>query len=119
MDNIKLTIRKRYEFIEKTLLDFGYINRSDLKKKFEISTPQATNDLTFYKGLCPDNLEYSNSKKKYLILKSFKAVFHKDENENFIKSTVEDITILSTELNSLSIELEEIRKGLIEYMKYK
>jgi hypothetical protein len=42
---------QRMAFIEQTLNMVGFINRSDLVKKFQISLPQAAIDFKNYQGL--------------------------------------------------------------------
>ncbi len=57
---------QRLEFIEFRTFWEGGINRGDLIEKFHVSTPQASNDLSEYRTMAPDNLIYDGSAKLYV-----------------------------------------------------
>jgi hypothetical protein len=57
--------RQRLEWIAETLRIFGYINREHLKRKFGISTPQASKDLATFTQLYPKAMFYNPSMKCY------------------------------------------------------
>lgn len=58
--------RQRIDWIAKTLQDLGYINRSHLIIKFEISKPQAAHDLKVFQELNPGVIKYDVSAKRYV-----------------------------------------------------
>jgi len=89
-------IERRLEFIEFRLYWDGRINRSDLKDFFGISVPQASNDLTKYQELAPNNMEYDRSQKIYVATTKMVPIF------------------LSTDSESYFRELSKIATGLID-----
>lgn len=66
--------RHRIAWIEETLRIFGFINREHLQRKFDISTPQASNDLTIFQRLNPDAVTYDKSAKRYVSTKALDDV---------------------------------------------
>lgn len=68
---MRLSIRKRMEFVESRLFWEGAISRKDLKDCFGISNPQASKDLKQYSELAPDNIYYDSSAKQYFASKDF------------------------------------------------
>lgn len=66
---------RRLEFLEFQLYWEGAINRRDLTDRFGISTPQASNDLSYYRELAPDNIEYDASAKRYVATGRFRPIF--------------------------------------------
>jgi hypothetical protein len=66
---------QRLEFIEFRLFWEGGVNRSDLIEQFGISVPQASNDLTAYRELAPENVTYDLSGKRYVLAPSFRPKF--------------------------------------------
>lgn len=57
---------KRQEWIAETLRVFGFINRGHLKRKFGVSTPQASTDLQTFQRLNPGAMAYDTKAKRYL-----------------------------------------------------
>ena len=57
---------KRMEWITETLRVFGFINRDHLMRKFGISKPQASNDLTAFQCAHPGTVSYDLSAKRYV-----------------------------------------------------
>jgi hypothetical protein len=57
--------QQRMEWIEETLRIFGFINRDHLKRKFGISTPQASLDLNRFMRANPGAMTYNPSRKQY------------------------------------------------------
>ena len=55
----------RMEWIAETLRVFGFINREHLERKFGISTPQASYDLSEFQRLHPKAMTYNKSTKRY------------------------------------------------------
>lgn len=68
---MRLSIRKRMEFVESRLFWEGAISRKDITDCFGISNPQASKDLKQYSELAPDNIYYDSSVKQYLATKDF------------------------------------------------
>lgn len=66
---------QRLEFIEFRLFWEGGVNRSDLIEQFGVSVPQASNDLTAYRELAPENVDYDLSAKRYVPRPSFQPKF--------------------------------------------
>ncbi|MBV5269011.1 MAG: hypothetical protein JZU55_02670 [Afipia sp.] len=58
-------INHRQEWIAETLRVFGFINREHIEKKFNISTPQASNDLARFERDHPGCMTYNKSAKRY------------------------------------------------------
>ncbi len=63
--------RRRLEFIEWKLMWERYLNRSDIEQKFQISTPQASSDIKFYRDEAGGNFEYDSTAKAYVPSRSF------------------------------------------------
>lgn len=57
--------RQRMEWIDEMLDVYGFINREHLVRKFEISVPQASNDLTQFQRLYPGTCAYNKQAKRY------------------------------------------------------
>lgn len=58
-------MRHRQEWIAETLRVFGFINREHLEKKFGISTPQASTDLSAFQRFNPGAVIYNKTTKRY------------------------------------------------------
>ncbi len=56
----------RLDWIAETLRVFGFINREHLQRKFGISEPQASNDLSAFRRRHPDAMTYDLSRKCYV-----------------------------------------------------
>lgn len=59
---------RRQEFIVATLRQFGQIRRSDLMREFDISMPQASNDIGRFLENKPENVRYDVSLKCYIVI---------------------------------------------------
>lgn len=81
---IRWGVEQRLEFIEFRLFWEGSLNRSDITKYFGVSVPQASNDLSRYQELAPNNIEYDRSDKRYLASKRFKPVFLKPDADRYL-----------------------------------
>lgn len=57
---------RRQEFIAATLRQFGQIRRADLVRQFDISTPQAANDIAEFMSGNPSGVRYDVSAKAYV-----------------------------------------------------
>lgn len=75
---------QRLEFIEFRLFWEGGVNRSDITEHFGVSVPQASNDLTKYKELAGDNIQYDASAKRYLATEKFHPRFMKPSADRFL-----------------------------------
>lgn len=59
---------QRQLWIAETLGIFGFINREHIKRKFGISTPQASADLQDYQIKNPDAIVYDKKQKRYTVV---------------------------------------------------
>ena len=66
---------KQLKFIEFLVYFNGVINREDIINKFNISPASATNLLSQYNKIAPNNLDYNITLKAYEISKTFKPIF--------------------------------------------
>lgn len=66
---------RRLEFIDLRLQFDGRINRGDLIKHFDISTPQASADLGQYQAMAPANMQYDPRGRMYTALPEFRPLF--------------------------------------------
>ena len=67
--------RTRLRFLDEQAFWEGRVNRADLMDRFGVSVPQATNDLSRYQELAPENLAYDKRAKAYLTTQTFVPVF--------------------------------------------
>lgn len=58
-------VERRLAWIKETIEIFGFINREHIKRKFGVSTPQASVDLQQAQERWPDLMVYDRSKKQY------------------------------------------------------
>ena len=58
--------RYRHDWIAETLEVFGFINREHLVRKFGISVPQASADLSDFQRLRPGVMVYDKGRKCYV-----------------------------------------------------
>lgn len=70
---MKLGVRRRFEFIEFCLNWEGKVGRPQLQSQFGISPQQATNDLTSYLDNCPGNMNYDPRQRSYVATANFKT----------------------------------------------
>jgi hypothetical protein len=56
----------RMEWIAEMLRIYGFINREHIKRKFGLSTPQASRDLYDFQRLHPDAAQYDLHAKKFI-----------------------------------------------------
>ncbi|WP_082296606.1 WYL domain-containing protein [Moritella viscosa] len=76
MDTLSLGVKDRLRYIEFLLQFRGWVSRSDLTERFDISAPAATRDFRKYKEIAETNLNFNDSLKRYEIdLKRFKPKF--------------------------------------------
>jgi len=67
--------RDRLAFIELRLRFIGDIRRQHLSERFGIQSAAATRDLTLYKELASENIEYDTREKNYILAKHFTPLF--------------------------------------------
>ena len=82
--NVRRGVKERLEFIDFRLFWEGRINRSDIMDRFDISTPQASKDLSLYESMAPGNLSYDVSAKRYLASSSFEPRFIEPSADGFL-----------------------------------
>ena len=82
--SVRRGVKERLEFIDFRLFWEGRINRSDIMERFDISTPQASKDLSLYESMAPGNLSYDVSAKRYLASSSFTPRFIEPSADGFL-----------------------------------
>lgn len=95
---IRKGLEQKLEFIEFRLYWEGGVNRIDLIERFGVSVPQASNDLTTYREMAPENVSYDLSGKRYVPTAGFAPKFLKPNPERYLaqlKAMVDDILELS------------------------
>lgn len=60
--------RHRLEWIRESVLIFGFINREHIEKKFQVSTPQASQDIRDAMAEWPLLMRYNTSAKRYELI---------------------------------------------------
>jgi hypothetical protein len=75
---------QRLGFIEFRLFWEGGVNRGDITSHFGVSVPQASNDLSRYKELAGDNIQYDASEKRYLPTANFHPRFIKPTADRYL-----------------------------------
>ncbi len=61
---------RRQEFIAASLRQFGQVRRQDLMREFDISPPQASNDIAAFMAAQPSFAVYDVSAKTYVIVEN-------------------------------------------------
>lgn len=88
MDNedgkLRWGTEQRLEFIEFQAFWEGGVRRGDITTRFGVSVPQASNDLTLYQKLAPQNLRYDSSEKRYVPSSDFAPRFLKPNAERYL-----------------------------------
>ena len=67
--------KEKLEFVEHLAYFNGVVNRDDITNRFGISAASATNILSMYNQMAPQNLSYNIRLKRYEIGKAFKRIF--------------------------------------------
>lgn len=75
LDDISQAQQERLFHIDFKLRFLGAVNRADLVTRFGIKAAAATRDLSLYKELAPNNLEYDTRAKTYIQSDHFKPLF--------------------------------------------
>lgn len=97
--NVSWGVTQRYEFIEWRAYWDGRLNRGDLEREFNISTPQASVDLRNYQEAAPGNIEYNSSEKAYVATGNFSPYFMNLSAERYLR-----------QLHSLTINVASIEE---------
>lgn len=74
--HIPLPQRGRLKHIELRLRFLGEVRRPDLMQRFGIQSAAASRDLSLYKEVAPDNIDYESRGKRYLLGAKFAPLFH-------------------------------------------
>lgn len=75
LDEIGQAQKERLFFIDFKLRFLGFINRNDLVHRFAIKEAAATRDISKYKEIAPENLNYDTKVKSYVLSDVFRPVF--------------------------------------------
>lgn len=81
LESINQSQQERLFHIDFKLRFLGTINRNDLVSRFGIKAAAATRDLTQYKEIAPQNIEYDTKGKTYIQSKGFKPLFSYPGNQ--------------------------------------
>jgi len=81
IDSISQAQRERLFHIDFKLRFLGSINRNDLVDRFGIKEAAATRDISIYKDLASDNLNYDTKAKTYSQTKKFVPLFSYDDKQ--------------------------------------
>lgn len=81
--NLSWSAEKRLAYIDLILKWKGRINRNDLMVHFNISTPQASLDITNYSSLAPNNICYDRKAKAYVRKNTFSSYFPETSSTDF------------------------------------
>lgn len=84
MDKKPWGAKTRLEFIEQRLYWEGRLRRSDLTDCFDISTQQASGDISDYQQIAPQNIQYNKNDKYYCITDNFKPVLIRPDSEWYL-----------------------------------
>jgi hypothetical protein len=83
--SLKWEQRQRLTLLEATVFWSGELSTTTLIQHFGISRVQASKDLTLYQSLCPGNIRYDKSLKRYVIDETFKAAFMVGSTAEFLQ----------------------------------
>lgn len=95
---VRWGVAQRFEFIEWRAYWDGRLNRGDLEREFDISTPQASVDLRNYQEAAPGNIEYDSSEKAYVATGDFSPRFLNLSAERYLRQ------LLSVKIGVADIE---------------
>ena len=82
---LKWEQRQRLTLLEATVFWSGEVSTASLTQHFGISRVQASKDFTLYQTLCPDNIRYDKSLKRYVLDDAFKAAFMVGSTGEFLQ----------------------------------
>lgn len=75
LDKISQAQRERLFHIDFRLYFLGLVNRTDIVARFGLKEAAASRDLSLYRELAPENLEYDPVAKTYISRNTFKPIF--------------------------------------------
>ena len=81
---LKISVRRRFEFLEFNLSWEGSVGRKKLQGKFSISPQQATKDLNAYLDIAPGNMFYDPRRKAYIRGAKYKPVFTTGRSSEYL-----------------------------------
>ena len=84
LQDLRVSIRRRFEFIEFQLHWEGSVGRKKLQEQFSISLQQATIDLTSYMDACPGNMIYDPRQKTYVPTATFRPILIRGEASEYL-----------------------------------
>ena len=99
---MKWEIRQRLTLLEATVLWTGELTTNVLIQAFGISRAQASKDLSSYQKICPQNLQYDASQKRYLTTDAFSPVFIEGTPDEYLRLTKLSQAFQSNEENILT-----------------
>lgn len=67
-------VAQRLRFIDRMLAYYGHIGRPEICDFFGLGEAQATRDLKMYEQLCPANMIFNNSSKRWEKAHTFNAL---------------------------------------------
>ncbi|GAW97900.1 MULTISPECIES: WYL domain-containing protein [Colwellia] len=82
---LKLDLYQRLRLIEMIALWEGRLTSKSMMQAFGIKRQQASKDITYYRNLCPENLEYDTKLKGYKTTKYFKAKYTDGSLDEYLK----------------------------------
>ena len=85
LEKFSFSQKQRLAYIDFSLLFKGVIYRQDLINRFKVGLSAASQDLTSYKALAPQNLSYDTKEKRYFQTEQFKPVFEHDAKRTLVK----------------------------------
>ena len=88
VEDISWSVEQRLEFIEFRLFWYGGVNRGDIAGEFGVSVPQASKDLSRYQEVCPSNVRYDASEKRYTTTDQFSPRFISLDPDAFLRGLV-------------------------------
>ncbi|WP_394168918.1 helix-turn-helix transcriptional regulator [Saccharospirillum alexandrii] len=81
LENISQAQKERLFHIDFKLRFLGAVSRADLSNRFGVKAAAATRDLSLYKELAPNNLEYDTKAKIYNPTQGFTPLFSCSQNQ--------------------------------------
>jgi hypothetical protein len=87
-EQVKWSIRQRYEFIEFRLLWEGRVNRRDLVERFGLSAQQSSADIAAYDKFSPGNLAYDSTLRSYVRGKDFHPALVSPQSDRHLRQLV-------------------------------
>jgi hypothetical protein len=85
VDDLNYSQKQRLAYIDFKLLFSGWVTRNEIVQRFELGLAAASRDIALYKEHAPDNMNYDNVNKKYLIKSTFRPLFTHDPRKTLIK----------------------------------